>query len=253
MREDNGRGWVPVFVFTGASCERGDGDGSPHPRGQREEDGFPPPSSRGQAGGWGWVPASARTTGGDGFPFASSRGQAVSGGTGMGPRIREDNGRGWVPVCVFTGAGCERGGRGWVPASARTTGGDGFPSASSRGQAVSGGTGMGPRIREDNGRGVGCSWFSSSRGQAVSGGKGMGPRIREDNGRGRVPGVFTGASCERGGRGWVPASARTTGGDGFPWNSSSRGQAERGDFKGDGDGSPHREDNGRGTCLCRGE
>ena len=48
-------------------------------------------------------------TGGDGLPFSSSRGQAVSGGTGMGPRIREDNGRGRFPVCVFTGASCERG------------------------------------------------------------------------------------------------------------------------------------------------
>ena len=36
IREDNGRGWIPVCVFTGASCERGDGDGFPHPRGQRE-------------------------------------------------------------------------------------------------------------------------------------------------------------------------------------------------------------------------
>ena len=42
IREDNGRGWIPVCVFTGAGCERGDGDGSPHPRGQREGDGLSP-------------------------------------------------------------------------------------------------------------------------------------------------------------------------------------------------------------------
>ena len=42
-------------------------------------------------------------------------------------------------------------------------------------------TGMGPRMREDNGWGSGLP-FSSSRGQAVSGGMGMGPRIREDTG-----------------------------------------------------------------------
>ena len=55
-------------------------------------DGFPPPSSRGQAmrgnDGWGWVPASARTTGG---------GAGMRGGVG-----------GWVPASVFTGAGSAR-------------------------------------------------------------------------------------------------------------------------------------------------
>ena len=54
-----------------------------------------------------------------------SRCHGGAGGTGMGPRIREDNGRGRVPVCVFTGASCERGK----------------------------GTGMGAHMREDNGRG----------------------------------------------------------------------------------------------------
>ena len=68
---------------------------------------------RGNDGG-GWVPASARTTGGgggmrDGFPPPSLRGQALRGNDGGG----------------------------WVPASARTTGGgggmrDGFPPPSSR-------------------------------------------------------------------------------------------------------------------------
>ena len=60
-------------------------------------DGFPPPSSRGQGlrgnDGWGWVPASARTTGGgavmrDGFPPPSSRGQALRGKNGRGGRVR---------------------------------------------------------------------------------------------------------------------------------------------------------------------
>ena len=60
-------------------------------------DGFLPPSSRGQAlrgnDGGGWVPASARTTGGgggmrDGFPPPSLRGQA----------LRGNDGGGWVPA-----------------------------------------------------------------------------------------------------------------------------------------------------------
>ena len=55
----------------------GDGDGSPH--------------TRGQEGGRGWVPAAVGTTGGekkgDGrFAYRSY------GGQGMGPRIREDTG-----------------------------------------------------------------------------------------------------------------------------------------------------------------
>ena len=71
MREDNGWGMdccPPVFM--GVGCEQG---------------------------GTGWVPACARTTGGDGFPFSPSRGQAVIGGTGMGSCIREDKGKRWIP------------------------------------------------------------------------------------------------------------------------------------------------------------
>ena len=90
-------------------------DGSPHPRGQRE---------------------------GSGFPSASSRGQAIRGGTGVGPRIREDTGGMDSRLRLHGGRQGGRG-RGWAPASARTMGGDGFPSASSRGQAVSGGGGGG--------------------------------------------------------------------------------------------------------------
>ena len=71
-------------------------DGSPHARGERE----------------GWIPA-----------YRLCGGRLSDGGRGWGPRIREDNGRGRVPVFVFTGASSLRG------------------------------TGMGPRIREDNGRG----------------------------------------------------------------------------------------------------
>ena len=128
-------------------------------------DGFPPPSLRGQAlrgnDGGGWVPASARTTGGgagmrDGFPPPSLREQA----------LRGNDGGGWVPASARTtggGGGMRDGfpppslrgqalrgndGGGWVPASARTTGGgagmrDGFPPPSSRGQALRGNDGGG--------------------------------------------------------------------------------------------------------------
>ena len=111
-----GGGWVPASVFAGAGSPRGKGDGSPHTRGQRVGGGFSLPSLRGRAvrggrgmdsrfrlcgggffvGGWGWVSASARTTGGGGFPLPSLRGQALHEGTGMGPRIREDTGGGRV-------------------------------------------------------------------------------------------------------------------------------------------------------------
>ena len=163
--------------------------------------GFLHPSSRGQAlcggtgmgpriredNGWGWIPASVFTgtgslreqrvgvgmTGGGGFLHPSSRGQAFCGETGMGPRIREDNGWGWIPASVFTGGRLCAGGRGWVPASARTTGGSGFSLPSSLGQASCGGTGMGSRIREDNGWG----WILASvvtGGQALRGKNGGG-------------------------------------------------------------------------------
>ena len=168
-------------------------------------------------------------------------GRLSAGGTGMGPRIREDSGWGWIPASVVTGTGSLRGGRGWVPASARTTGGGGFPLPSSRGQAFCGGTGMGPRIREDNGWGwIPASVFTGAgslrgdgdgsphpRGQRV----GVDSRFRRHGGRlsagrrGLVPASAgtTGGVGSRirrhggrlcaGGRGWVPASARTTGGE----------------------------------------
>ena len=61
----------------------------------------------------------------------------------MGPRIREDNGRGWIPATVFMGAGSPR----REEAGMR----DGLPPSSSRGQCLR--RGMGPRIREDTGGG----------------------------------------------------------------------------------------------------
>ena len=160
-----------------------------------------------------------------------SRGEEVTAmggwqwGTGMGPRIREDNGwgvsprfrlcggglsageGGWVPAfartregigrplgqrvggfptTVISRAGSPWEGWGWVPAYARTTRGDGFPLPSSRGRAVRGGRGMGPRIREDNGGGVGSRFRLHGGGRVLCGGMGMGPRIREDNGGGRA-------------------------------------------------------------------
>ena len=56
------------------------------------------------------------------------------GGRGMGPRMREDNGRGlglgWVytPILTFPPQG-GREGEGWVPASAGTRGGEGVMAA----------------------------------------------------------------------------------------------------------------------------
>ena len=154
-------GWIPASVFAGAGSPWGDGDGSPHTRGQRVG-GIPVFRGEAYRGGRGWVRASARTTGGGipayvlragltagggdgsphprgqrvggGFPLPSSRGRLSVGGMGMGPRIREDNGRGWIPASVFAGAGSLCGGWGWVPAYARTTEGGWVPA--SRGQRV---------------------------------------------------------------------------------------------------------------------
>ena len=88
-------------------------------------------------------------------------GRLYCGGTGIGPRIREDNG--WGVDSRFR--------RHWGQAFC---GGDGDGSPHPRGQregmdsrfrlhggqALCGGTGMGPRIREDNGWG----WIPASRG-----------------------------------------------------------------------------------------
>ena len=184
-------------------------------------------ASLGMTYGWrGWVPASGRTTGGGGFLPASSWGQALrggygdgsphargqregvdsclrlhggrlfAGGTGMGPRMREDNGRGWILACVFMGAGSSRGVRGWVPACARTMGGDGFLLASLRGWDLCGGVrGWVPACASTTGGG----WVPACARTTVGGwilacvfmgvgpvreGTGMGPRMREENGWG---------------------------------------------------------------------
>ena len=161
-------GWIPASVFAGAGSPRmGYGDGSPHTRGQRVGGGFPLSSADLRGGD----PAYARTTGGGGsrFPLPSTgRGGRLSvGGMGMGPRIREDNGWGWVPASVFTGAGisARTTGWGWVPAfrpsrgqdlDARTTGGDG--SGDGRfanrpyGRRILSGTGFTPIPRLHEGR-----------------------------------------------------------------------------------------------------
>ena len=172
---------VPASVFMGAGSPRGDGDGSPHPRGQRvgeREEGW----WAGWRCGWGvgWVPASV-------FAGTTGRGAEMPGGAG-GPQ--------------------EQRMEGWVPAYARTTGGwDRFPHPREQrggrmgsrirlhwGRLFARGTGMGPRIREDNGGGR----FPHTRGQRGGGeggrmmgwvalrvGDGMGFRIRGKNGWGR--------------------------------------------------------------------
>ena len=136
------------------------------------------------------------------------------GWTGMGPRMREDNGWGWIRACVFMGVGSVRGVRGWVPACARTrVGMDSSLRLCGGGTCAGGtGTGMGPRMREDNGWGwiLACVFMGVG---SLWGGTGMGPRMREDNGRGWILAcVFMGVGSCGGVRGWVPACARTTGG-----------------------------------------
>ena len=185
-------------------------------------------ASLGMTYGWrGWVPASGRTTGGDGFVPASSRGWALCGrmGTGMGPRMREDNGRGWILACVFAGGGY----------------GDGSPHARGQRKGVDsslrlcgGGTGMGPRMREDNGEGMdsslrlhGGGLFAGMMGVSWEGGW--------------VPAFAR--TTEAGVRGWVPACARTTG-EGWILACVFAGVGPV--REGTGMGPRMREDNGRG-------
>ena len=78
IREDNGWGWIPASVFTGTGSLREDGDWSPHPRGQRVG-----------------VDSRFRLHWG-GQAFARERHGWWE--VGMGPRIREDNGWGWIHV-----------------------------------------------------------------------------------------------------------------------------------------------------------
>ena len=146
IREDNGWGWVSTYARTtggsgfplpsspgvGPVREVGDGDGSPHSRGQRGRGGFPLPSARGEAGSlWG---------DGDGSPH--TRGQRV----GVDSRFRLSGGR------------LSAGGRGWVPACART------PGLGTGGRAV-----REPPLRKEN---IVEHWVHphppSSRGQALT-------------------------------------------------------------------------------------
>ena len=165
----------------------GEGDGSPHPRGQRgegqqdsstplrcarndmwsgeeERDGFPPPSSLGQAprgnDGSGCENDGLDQGARDGFPGVFTGVGAGNNGGGMGPRIREDNGwgrDGFPPPSSEgrlyarndgLGARMGGGGRGWVPASARTTDGEGMDSRSRLhwGRLCAGITGVGARM-----------------------------------------------------------------------------------------------------------
>ena len=176
-----------------------------------------------------------KTEGGAGSRIRLHGGRFSAGGTGMGPRIREDNGgvriredNGWGRGRKDDGLGGVAGG-GW----------DGFPHPSSR---------------EQRGAArVGNAWWG--RGSAGTTDGGMDPRIREDKGEGWVPPLFTGRALggrtteegegegrfpnrpygeEKGGRagwrcgwgvGWVPASV-------FTGTGSSRGQRRRGRGKG---------------------
>ena len=64
----------------------------------------------------------------------------------------------------------------------------------------------------------------------------MGSRMRRTTGGGWIAApVFMGVGCEQGGGGWVPACARTTGGDSCPPFLPGSEQGGRG---------PHGEDNG---------
>ena len=77
---------------------------------------------------------------------------------GMGPRIREDNGRGWIPACVFMGVGSVREDGspprlGGVSHARTREGVDSCCVFTGVGSAWE--DGLGPRMREDKGRGWG--------------------------------------------------------------------------------------------------
>ena len=154
----------------------------------------------------------------------------------------------------------------WVPASARTTGGGvggggAVPEAPLRGvgrtayngrpqgsplqgeDGRGGGRGMDPRIREDNGRGVGGGRFPNRPyegvGRTAYNGRPQGSPLQEKDG-----GVGEGE--------WIPAFARTTGGgsrggarfpnrpyEGLAYKGRPQGSPLRKEWEGTGDGSPH--------------
>ena len=196
------------------------------------------PHPRGHGGGEGWAvresPVRGRMLSGGGHPHPNlppSRGKGFVGAEwaifivmtsfrrGMGPRMREDTGKGRLFFHVFTGAGSAREKRGgvggWVTTRDVPSGdgrGDGSPhprghgggegwavrESPVRGRMLSGGGHPHPNLPPSRGKGfVGAEWaifivMTSFR-------RGMGPRIREDNGgdgRSIFP-VFTGADYSR--------------------------------------------------------
>ena len=168
------------LVGQGVRRNNGWRDGSPHPRGQGRGVGSPtlhggelsvgghgrvhphpnlPPLKGEGKEGEGWVPSvftevgtprercgSERVGGGMGFRIRFHGGRLSAGGRGWVPASARTRGGGWVPASVFTGAGSSGEQRRW---------GRGFPHPSSWGQVLRGGTGVGSRIREDNGWGRG--------------------------------------------------------------------------------------------------
>ena len=141
-----GRGWVPAYART---TEGGMGGGFPLPSsrgtGSPRRGGMGPRIPRGlrggsgsrredteayRQGGWGWVPAYARTTGGS--CLSSWRGEAYRRGDGDGFPHPRGHGRGWIPASVFAGAGSLWGdgdgsphprGHGWERGRCRCLGG----------------------------------------------------------------------------------------------------------------------------------
>ena len=148
-------------------------------------DGFPHPSSRG-AGSSG-----EQRRWGRGFPHPSSWGQVLRGGTGMGPRIREDNG--W-------GRGRKDGGLGGVAGG----GWDGFPHTRKKRRGVG---------EEGWWTGWRCGWGVGWVPASVFAGT---------TGRGAEMTGGAGGPQEQRMEGWIPASARTRERGGFP--HSSRGE-----------------------------
>ena len=179
------------------------------------------------AGGRGWVPASARTTGGGGMgereervalggggmgsPHPSSRGLSV-GGQRKGKR-----GRGGVFTEVGTPRerwdGRERG-KGWVPAYASSTGG------------------MGSRIRLHGGLGEKLGGRTRG-GRVFAGTTGRGAEMHHPRGQGGEGWEDTGGcpilTFPPGG--WIPALGKEGDGDGFPhpnFRGNERDGKERG-------------------------
>ena len=176
----------------------------------------------------------------------------------MGPRLREDTGRGRI---------CVRGGEGWVGAP-RLRGGRVSTRGHGGGRSCSRGGGMGWRMREDTGRGR-VLVRGGRDGLAPPAFAGAGFRREDTGGAGR--GMDSSMSGGGGwGGGWVPAFARTTegrDGEGFGegregWVGAPRLHGGRVSTRGHGGGRScsrgggmgwrMREDTGRGRVLVRG-